>query len=339
MNSKSLVVYELNELPLSVFEWYADKNPDSAFAWFLKKGYIYSTEATDDGELHPWTSWPSVHYGVDSTVHQIRTISQKVPNNLQGNSIWEILLSKKISVGLFGTLQLAPVLTGEHVRFHIPHFFADNAITNPECLRKFQEFNLLMVGSNNLTPTPFRPGSVLQFCRLIFIGTIGLPAALRAAGHVIKEFFNGKYKQRRSVVHSELCFDVFSSLLHRFKPEYATFFTNHVASAMHRYWGDLFGSSSPQSTHKPQDFRAYTLYKALKTADRQINKLIKRQNQVGGDIMIVSALGQESVNWGDNRGQLVLRDQSKFIDMLELESKAKVLPSMHPDILIKMTSN
>ena len=39
------------------------KNPKSCFAKILKKGIYKVTSTRDDGELHPWSTWPTVHRG------------------------------------------------------------------------------------------------------------------------------------------------------------------------------------------------------------------------------------------------------------------------------------
>ena len=30
----------------------------------------------DEGELHPWSTWPTVHRGVNNNLHKIRFINQ-----------------------------------------------------------------------------------------------------------------------------------------------------------------------------------------------------------------------------------------------------------------------
>ena len=44
-----------------------------------------------------------------------------------------------------------------------------------------------------------------------------------------------------------LSFDVYEKYLLKEKPEFTTYFTNHVAGMMHRYWDNLF---NPQTNSK-----------------------------------------------------------------------------------------
>jgi hypothetical protein len=47
-------------------------------------------------------------------------------------------------------------------------------------------------------------------------------------------------KTRRRTYQSVLAFDVFMKQLETNRPDFSTFFTNHVASSMHRYWAATF---------------------------------------------------------------------------------------------------
>ena len=62
-NFKKLIIYELNEVPLKVLNKYIKNFPDSNFSYICKKGILKKTYTTDDGELHPWSTWPTVHRG------------------------------------------------------------------------------------------------------------------------------------------------------------------------------------------------------------------------------------------------------------------------------------
>ena len=62
-NLPKVIIYELNEVPRKLFEFYVEKNPKSAFAKIKKEGLIFNTYTNDQGELHPWSTWPTVHRG------------------------------------------------------------------------------------------------------------------------------------------------------------------------------------------------------------------------------------------------------------------------------------
>ena len=48
------------------------------------------------------------------------------------------------------------------------------------------------------------------------------------------------YKKRRSLLQNVISFEIFLKNVKRTKPSFCTYFTNHVAGMMHKYWKDLF---------------------------------------------------------------------------------------------------
>ena len=92
-----LIIYELNEIPRKLFDFYVNKFPNSSFAEISNKGIILNTFTKDIGELHPWSTWPTVHRGVYNDVHKIRSINQDLSiskiTNLYGK-----YLKKKILI-------------------------------------------------------------------------------------------------------------------------------------------------------------------------------------------------------------------------------------------------
>ena len=73
---KKLLLYELNEVPKRILELYVKKYPSSSFATLLKNGVLINTYTFDEEELHPWSTWPTVHRGVTNKLHNIRFINQ-----------------------------------------------------------------------------------------------------------------------------------------------------------------------------------------------------------------------------------------------------------------------
>ena len=76
MINPKLIIYELNEVPRSLYEEYIKRFPNSAFAYFYKVGLVLNTITKDKGELHPWSTWPTVHRGVYNFQHKIKFINQ-----------------------------------------------------------------------------------------------------------------------------------------------------------------------------------------------------------------------------------------------------------------------
>ena len=68
--NQKLILYELNEVPLRLLKEYIQIKPFSALAKIYYDGQFFKTITKDDGELHPWSTWPTVHRGVPNTIHK-----------------------------------------------------------------------------------------------------------------------------------------------------------------------------------------------------------------------------------------------------------------------------
>ena len=117
MNSekKSLIVYELNEVPKKVLDYYISKRPKSNLSYLCDKGFLKETFTNDSGELHPWSVWPSIHRGVNNDKHSINFLNQDKSCANSYPPIWEVLEKGGISIGVFGSLQTFPPYINNNV--------------------------------------------------------------------------------------------------------------------------------------------------------------------------------------------------------------------------------
>ena len=133
-----LVVYELNEVPWRVVDWYVQARPNSALGQLLGSAQTFTTFTRDEGELHPWTTWPTLHRGVTSSQHHIRFINQDLTAAAAYPSIWETLAHAGKRVGVFGSLQSYPPPRQDNYEFYVPDTFAPGCETIPACYESFQ---------------------------------------------------------------------------------------------------------------------------------------------------------------------------------------------------------
>ena len=129
---KKLILYELNEVPSRVLEKFVSNNPDSSFSFLIKNGFLKETFTLDEGELHPWSTWPTVHRGVNNNVHQIKFLNQNLAYAKKWPPIWEELIKNKISIGIFGSLQSYPPIKNNLVKFYLPDTFSPSCKAIPK---------------------------------------------------------------------------------------------------------------------------------------------------------------------------------------------------------------
>ena len=332
-SNKKLILYELNEVPFKLLKLYSEIRPNSNISNLINQGNILKTTTNDKGELHPWSTWPTVHRGVSNETHKINFINQDLTKAKKWPPIWEKLANKKISIGIFGSLQSFPPFVTENTAFYLPDTFSPSPEAYPKDLEAFQRFNLNIVNKNKALPRKFSFYDLKNFMKLLFLRQIKFNSILRIIIHLIKEAIYGKYRKRRSLMQAILSFDVYEKILLKKKPKFSTYFTNHVAGMMHRYWDNLF---HPITNSKISLFNSKSIIEAMDISDKHIGKLLKISKSNNYELLILSSMGQDSVNWKDWVPELFINNIKKLIMGLNLEiNNYKLLPAMHPDLCIE----
>mgnify|MGYP001164136998 FL=1 len=333
--NNKLILYELNEVPLKLLNFYTTLKPNSNFNYLINSGKLKPTITNDIGELHPWSTWPTVHRGVNNNIHNIRFINQDLKCAKAWPPIWETISNNKISIGIFGSLQSYPPIINKNVKFFLPDTFSPKEDCFPESLNDFQKFNLKIAGKNKALAKNFDLADAINFIKLIFKRQINFKTFLKILKHLFGEFISKKNTLRRSLIQPIIGFDIYLKYINKFNPQFSTFFTNHVAGMMHRYWIDIFPISRIKE-NKRSKFNKNSIIKSLDIADKQIGKLINLANKKNYNLLILSSMGQDYKDWGEYVPELFIDDISKLIENIGLNQKDyKILPAMQPDLCIK----
>ena len=123
--NNKLILYELNEVPVKLLNYYTTLKPNSNFNYLINSGKLKPTITNDIGELHPWSTWPTVHRGVNNNIHNIRFINQDLKCAKAWPPIWETISLNNISIGIFGSLQSYPPIINKNVKFFLCFRLAD----------------------------------------------------------------------------------------------------------------------------------------------------------------------------------------------------------------------
>ena len=217
-----------------------------------------------------------------------------------------------------GTKWLA--IDSKDYKFYVPDPFAWGAETHPDEIKPFQEFNLAMVkGSARNVNSGFDKKAAIKLGTNL--GTIGVrPKTLSSiAKQLVDEKINSWKVVRRRSFQSIMAFDVFLKQLKKHKPQFSTFFSNHVAATMHRYWAATF----------PEDYDEYLLSDEWKNKysseiDYAMNKFdgflkdlidFVNKNQEY-KLIVASSMGQESTLAMEQKSELLAKDFNKFLNKL-----------------------
>ena len=226
-----------------------------------------------------------------------------------------------IDVGIFGSLQSYPPIRNKNIKFHLPDTFSPDAAAIPQNLSIFQSFNLSMVNKNKAISRSITNSQLKLFFELMKKDLISLRSFNLILKHLIKEKLNIKNKTRRSLMQNIIGFDLFLRIVKEHQPTFCTYFTNHVAGMMHRYWRDLFPEDFNLEKKDIDNFHSKSILKGMEIADRDLTKLLKFSESNNYDLWVISSMGQDSIDRGEYIPELYLNDFKKFLSFLQLEQK------------------
>ena len=339
-SDQPLVVYELNEVPWRVIDWYVQRNPGSALRQILNQATTLTTLTHDEGELHPWTTWPTLHRGVTNSVHRIGFINQSLAEAKAYPPVWEALESAGKRIGLFGSLQSYPPPKAGGYEFYVPDTFAPGPETLPRKYEAFQRFNLRQTHQDGAQakPVQFDSSSADDLLGMLRSG-LSITTCLALASHLIKEHLNPLHRSRRSVMQALVAFDMFQDALKNSRPQFCTFFTNHVAGMMHRYWKHTFPEDFGYEITTAEDkFHAESIAFAMDIANAQIGVLMQYVDSRNGRLLVATSMGQEAIDRGEYLGEWRITNVPQFLRAIAWTKPVRDLLAMQPDFNFALNS-
>lgn len=343
-SNKQIIFFELNEVPYKIFERYSKKSKGfSRLISYFKK---YDTYSYDDVHLSPWITWPTVHRGATFSKHRIQNLGQDIKNaNIDYPPIWECLRRKKISVGVYGSLHSSK-FEGEikDYDFYVPDIFSSNSFAHPISLKPIQDFQLKLSrkSARNVHKGIGGISSIKIFFSLIRNG-LTLKTIFKIIGQLLKEKIRKKYLSRRRIIHTDINFDIFFKLLKNKNPSFSTFFTNHVASSMHRYWEASYPNDYEVQIQSLDWIKKYKeeINISMRTTERILKKLLNySKSRPNCELWICTSMGQKPVNnYESISSQLIIEDFAKFLSFFSLEpNNYSIKPTMMPRFTFETTS-
>ena len=119
-----MIIIEANEIPLEVFEWYAN-NSKGVISRTIKEFGISKTILDDVEEeyLYPSQAWASISTGLQATTHKIRWYNDA---KAESDFYWRNLAKEKKHVALMNVLHSGSITQEEEklYDFIFPDFFS-----------------------------------------------------------------------------------------------------------------------------------------------------------------------------------------------------------------------
>ena len=299
--AQKIIFYEMNEVPLKVFNHYCKNFPKSAFARLRDRADIFETVAEDSGHLSPWVTWPTLHRGVTNDVHEITDFGQNLTAiDKEAPPIWEMLARNGVKVGMFGSLHTYPMPQDmSNYAFYVPDTFAAGPECFPKKFESFQNFNLAMAGKN---ASQVNSGIALKEASRFLRAAPGLGLSGRTVSKLVSQLaserFDRKRVVRRRTSQVQIAFDFFLRSLRQDRPDASFFFTNHVASSLHRYWPSLFPDDYDILSYDEEWLKAWKdeIPFTLHEANYQLSQLMEFADASEDfKIVVVTSMGQAAV--------------------------------------------
>ncbi|PCJ82468.1 MAG: hypothetical protein COA57_13125 [Flavobacteriales bacterium] len=340
---KKIILFELNEVPQKIVEYYCKCRPNSTLARIRNSTKKFETYTENKGHLSPWNTWPTLHRGVTNQQHYIADFNQDLTEvDKEYPPIWKILTEAGVKVGMFGSLHSYPMPKSlENYEFYVPDVFASGKECFPKNVEIFQDFNLKLSresARNVERKIPF--GDAIKL--LINVPELGfkLDTIADTGAQLIKERIKPWQKVRRRTYQTILSFDVFYKLLEKTKPGFVTFFTNHVASSMHRYWGACFPNEyeTVQFEDEWLDTFENEILFTMDKADKMIGRLCKFTDKNPDYLLLVtSSMGQNAFESQPTETQLYITNKDAFMKMLGLgKGSYEFMPAMYPQFNVQV---
>jgi hypothetical protein len=332
-----IVLLELNEVPFRVIDHYCDSRPESTLAKILPKTRQYETVTEDQLALDPWISWPTFHRGVPDTEHRILHLGQVLDEVDQAYPpIWKILKGAGISVGVFGSLHSSAVpADADEYSFYMPDYFDNKLFAHPASLKPFQDLNLRMTRDSARNVSRKLPiASALKFAMTAPALGVSAGTMFSIAEHLAKETFNKDLRIRRRNYQPILSADLFLKQLSRAKPQFASFYSNHVAAAMHRYWGAAFPGDFAKGSLDQEWVSKYgaELIAAMDAFDHILKRTVNFVDQNPEyTLVLASSMGQAAIPAEHTYEFLTVTNLPRFMGKLGVPTGAwEARPAMIP---------
>lgn len=339
---KKLILFELNEVPQKVIDYYCQRAPNSWLAVHYPQFKKFNSYSENPHHLNPWNTWPTVHRGVDSGQHEILDLNQNLDaQNKDFPAVWDVLSKAGVKVGVFGSLHSYPIPSIQNnVAFHVPDVFALTEECIPSKVNSFQALNLNLSrkSARNVSKAVPKRKMIELAIKAPVLG-FKMKTVSKISKQLVEERKASWKSTRRRTHQANLSFDIFFKLLKNRKPDFSTFYTNHVAACQHRYWAAAFPDAYHENYYEEDWIARYDgeIMYALNAADEMLSRLdafIRKQPNY--ELIIASSMGQDAVKARPIHSQLYITDYKQFFQQFGIK-EVQQLPAMLPQFNFKLS--
>lgn len=303
---KNIINLEINELSPYLVKEYISKNKKSNLSKLLNKEIlkIHITKVLDieKERLYPSQTWASFNTGKAFSEHKCYWYSD---NLISDQLIWNKLVLKNNSFGVLGSIHSSKypknLFKNKNYKFYLPDCFSSKDLTKPSRYTYFQSLNNRLVGkSNRVTGLKNLLLILLMYSKKIIIFPRRFGISFFSIKMIILIFFYSilfKNKEILRIAQFPLLASIFTDLYIKYKPNYSTLFSNHVAGNMHRYWYAHDTFSFKNKNKYPLKWikqNKSIIFKSIDLLDSYLGYILSKKDFKNSTILITSSMGQEA---------------------------------------------
>ncbi len=338
--AKKVLLVELNEVNWRVVDRLLERGGPDYLPNFsrLRAEGAWSEQVAVEKPPHldPWVTWVTLHTGVPREVHRATVLEQDA-SSITAPRLWDYAVEGGRSIGVFGSISAYP--PRKVPGFIVPGPFAPGDETYPEDLRPVQTINRLGTRMHGKTGPKVTPLSMAGNLLALLRHGLRLRTVAQIGAQLVRERFKPASAWRRVTLQPFMNFDFFAHLYRRYKPDFATWHTNHAAHYMHHYWRawDDTGFPAPSTEDERRRYGDAVPY-GYRTCDELLGRFIDLidENTV---LVVASSMGQQPfVSDRYKAGKIIvrIRDMDRLLGVLGADGVVETVPTMIPQWNLKV---
>ncbi|HVJ19054.1 MAG TPA: hypothetical protein VM686_26725 [Polyangiaceae bacterium] len=337
LGQRRVLLLEFNEITRTIIDPMLSRGKLPTFARLFSEGAVAAPLSVDaPPNLDPWVTWVTLHTGVDCSVHGATVLEQDVAT-IRAKRTWDYAVEAGKTIGVFGSISAHPPRPVPG--FMVPGPFAPSNDTYPRYLAPVQLLNRKYTQIHHKNSGGDGPFDMArQALSLLSLGLSPVTAA-RISFELAREKTRPGQKWRRISLQPLINLDFFRMLYRRYRPDYATWHTNHAAHYMHHYWRafDDTGFLAPATPEEKKDYGG-----AVELGYEICDELLARFLDLVDDdtvIVLATSMGQKpyvAELFPEGRIVLRFRDVHGLLAILAARGVTEVVPTMVPQYNVRI---
>lgn len=332
-----VIVLELNEISWELMDPWLKSGELPNFQRLQDQGAVGTTWADEpggpDGLLEPWVTWTTLYTGVPHTEHGVKFLEQPL-DTIKVPRLWDVVANAGKSVGVYASPGTWPPRSVEG--FWVPGSFSPDSQTYPAELQPIQDLNLRYTRSHAPGVTP--PGKLETVARAFKLLGLGLgPGTMARVARVLAEIKRYPDRDWKKVcLQPVINWPFFNALYRKYRPDFATFHSNHVAHYQHRFMRAYKPDAylDPTDPKEIQQYGGAIRYGYL-WADWLVGQFLRyAQRDPNVVLMVASSMGQQP--YVPEKYEKVapttcrIKSIEKLVEILGLTGKCEYFSTMAP---------